>query len=183
MHTPDTLIVGAGFGGLLTAILLANQGHKVTLIEATKTPGGRAISTTHDGVRVNLGPHALYLAGQAVATLEDLGISIKWTPTASISGARALLRDAIHTLPNSPGVLILRDVCELSTRECADALEMSEANVKTPLRRARKIAHVSRIGGEDAPTHKRRQRCSPNSSPRSPRWTPRSSSTCSAMTP
>lgn len=108
--TPDTLIVGAGFGGLLTAILLANQGQSVTLIEATRAPGGRALSTTHDGVRVNLGPHALYLAGEAVATLEDLGISIEWTPTASISGTRALLHDTMHTLPNSPVNLLTSSV-------------------------------------------------------------------------
>jgi len=39
--------------------------------------------------------------------------------------------------PSQRGVLILRDVFDLSTRECADALDMSEANVKTTLHRAR----------------------------------------------
>lgn len=74
--------------------------------------------------------------------------------TLTYSGLAAL--EALTELQRC--VLVLRDVCELSTRECADALEMSEANVKTTLHRARKIAHVSRISGEDTITHKRRQR-------------------------
>ena len=39
--------------------------------------------------------------------------------------------------PNQRAVLVLRDVIDLSTRETADALELSEATVKTTLHRAR----------------------------------------------
>jgi RNA polymerase sigma-70 factor (ECF subfamily) len=45
--------------------------------------------------------------------------------------------------PSQRGVLILRDVFDLSTRECADALDMSEANVKTTLHRARQVLSVA----------------------------------------
>jgi RNA polymerase sigma-70 factor (ECF subfamily) len=46
---------------------------------------------------------------------------------------------ALETLtPRERAVLLLRDVYDYSTRECADALELSEPNVKTTLHRARR---------------------------------------------
>jgi RNA polymerase sigma-70 factor, ECF subfamily len=46
---------------------------------------------------------------------------------------------ALETLtPIQRAVLLLRDVYDYSTRECAGALELSQANVKTTLHRARK---------------------------------------------
>src|SRR5262249_10814504 len=41
--------------------------------------------------------------------------------------------------PSQRAVLLLRDVFDYSVRETADALELSEANVKTTLHRARAI--------------------------------------------
>ncbi|MDH4390176.1 MAG: FAD-dependent oxidoreductase, partial [Aquabacterium sp.] len=35
------LVVGAGVGGLVSALLLAHQGVRVTLLEAAATPGGK----------------------------------------------------------------------------------------------------------------------------------------------
>ena len=46
---------------------------------------------------------------------------------------------ALETLtPRERAVLLLRDVYDYSTRECAEALELSEPNVKTTLHRARR---------------------------------------------
>jgi RNA polymerase sigma-70 factor (ECF subfamily) len=46
---------------------------------------------------------------------------------------------ALETLtPRERAVLLLRDVYDFSTRECAEALELSEPNVKTTLHRARR---------------------------------------------
>jgi len=49
----------------------------------------------------------------------------------------AFLRAAEALSPGQRAVLLLRDVLDLSVRETADALEMSEANVKTSHHRAR----------------------------------------------
>jgi RNA polymerase sigma-70 factor, ECF subfamily len=55
----------------------------------------------------------------------------------SIEGKRAL-EDAIHQLPETLRlVFILRDLQNLSIRETADALNLTETNVKTRLLRAR----------------------------------------------
>lgn len=66
----------------------------------------------------------------------------------------ALLEEAILSLPESlRTVLMLRDVEELSTAETAEALELSEENVKTRLHRGRALVRrklYARVGA-DAP--------------------------------
>lgn len=50
------VIIGAGFGGLSAAGLLAKQGHAVTVVEQLDHAGGRATVWEHDGFRFDLGP-------------------------------------------------------------------------------------------------------------------------------
>lgn len=92
------LVVGGGLAGLTAANFLAKAGSEVTLIEKSQTFGGRAITTTKNGVHFNLGPHALYRSGQAFKILRELGIEIsggipKVGGTLAIDGGRK------HKLP------------------------------------------------------------------------------------
>ncbi|GAB4510040.1 MAG: NAD(P)/FAD-dependent oxidoreductase [Anaerolineae bacterium] len=48
MHS-NVIIIGAGVGGVTTAALLAQQGYKVTVLEAQTYPGGCASTFTHKG--------------------------------------------------------------------------------------------------------------------------------------
>jgi len=50
------VVVGGGFAGLATAILLARDGHRVELLERGEALGGRAATTSRDGFRFELGP-------------------------------------------------------------------------------------------------------------------------------
>lgn len=52
----DIIIIGAGPGGLASAILLAAQGLKVKVLERLATVGGRTSSIEADGFRFDLGP-------------------------------------------------------------------------------------------------------------------------------
>ncbi len=54
--TKQILIVGAGPGGLASAILLASQGVKVTIVERLPIVGGRTSSIEADGYKFDLGP-------------------------------------------------------------------------------------------------------------------------------
>lgn len=71
-----TVVVGAGLAGLAAAALLARAGQPVTVLEAAGRLGGRARSSEHDGVRMNLGPHALFPSGPGTAVLQRLGIDL-----------------------------------------------------------------------------------------------------------
>lgn len=50
------VVIGAGFGGLSAAALLAREGHEVTLVEKNPRPGGRAMVWEKDGFRFDMGP-------------------------------------------------------------------------------------------------------------------------------
>jgi 1-hydroxy-2-isopentenylcarotenoid 3,4-desaturase len=50
------VVIGAGFGGLSAAGLLARQGHDVTVVDRLDHAGGRATVWEKDGFRFDLGP-------------------------------------------------------------------------------------------------------------------------------
>jgi phytoene desaturase len=52
----DVIVIGAGPGGLASAILLAAAGLKVTVIERLPTVGGRTSSIESGGFKFDLGP-------------------------------------------------------------------------------------------------------------------------------
>jgi phytoene dehydrogenase-like protein len=98
MNKHPDVVIGGGLGGLTAATLLARAGRKVVVFEKSSTLGGRGATQDEDGVRLNLGPHALYRAGAARATLRELGIE----PAGGVpraSGSLALDRGRLHALP------------------------------------------------------------------------------------
>ncbi len=50
------VIIGAGFGGLASAAILAKEGYKVTILEKNSTLGGRARVWTQNGFNFDMGP-------------------------------------------------------------------------------------------------------------------------------
>jgi phytoene dehydrogenase-like protein len=72
----DVIVIGGGLAGLTTAALLARTGKAVTLFEqSTSEMGGRARTSIYDGFYFNQGPHALFLAAEGAAVLQELGIT------------------------------------------------------------------------------------------------------------
>lgn len=76
MNAPTVAVIGAGPGGLSTALLLAKAGLEVTVFESAPTPGGRARSPALGQTPVNLGAHAIYRQGPAERLLTSLGVSL-----------------------------------------------------------------------------------------------------------
>ncbi len=53
---PKALVIGAGFGGLASAIRLSARGYQVEIIEKLDAPGGRAYVHRQDGFTFDAGP-------------------------------------------------------------------------------------------------------------------------------
>ena len=91
-------VVGGGIGGLAAAAFAARDGARVTLFERHSEPGGRGRSRLDDGFIFNMGPHALYLKGEAMAALRELGIDPAGSSPAT-SGGLAYADGRLHALP------------------------------------------------------------------------------------
>lgn len=73
----DSVIVGGGLAGLTASVYLAKAGQKVAVLEKSGRFGGRADTVTKNGVKLNLGGHALYRGGAACEILQELGITLE----------------------------------------------------------------------------------------------------------
>ncbi|WP_025026382.1 phytoene desaturase family protein [Caldalkalibacillus mannanilyticus] len=93
----DVAVVGGGLAGLTAALILAQKGKSVLLIEKSKKMGGRARTIEREGGWLNLGPHALYRGGRAFHILQELGISLQGESPA-ISGI-GVMNDHPYPLP------------------------------------------------------------------------------------
>lgn len=81
--SPTLGVIGGGLAGMTAAAMGARAGLRVTVFEQGSHPGGRAITTSRNGLLLNIGPHALYRHGAAHRILNGLGV--RW------SGARPRL--------------------------------------------------------------------------------------------
>jgi C-3',4' desaturase CrtD len=87
MKTTQTVVIGAGVGGLTTAALLLNAGQRVTVLEAHVYPGGCAGTFYHQGYRFDAGATLAggFAPGQPHARIAEL-LDLQW-PVQSVDPA------------------------------------------------------------------------------------------------
>jgi phytoene desaturase len=72
----SALIIGAGIGGITTAIFLARNGYKVDIYEKNSSPGGRCGQIIRGGHRFDLGATMLMMPGIYNEVFQSLGIPL-----------------------------------------------------------------------------------------------------------
>jgi len=72
----SAVIIGAGIGGITTAIYLAKNGYEVNVFEKNSSPGGRCGQLIRDGHRFDLGATMLMMPGIYREVFESLGIPL-----------------------------------------------------------------------------------------------------------
>lgn len=78
--THRVVVVGAGIGGLVSALLLARQGLQVTLVEAATAPGGKMRQVQVDGAAIDAGPTVFTMRWVFEQILEQAGFSMADLP-------------------------------------------------------------------------------------------------------
>ncbi len=76
MAEPRVLVVGAGMGGLVSALLLAARGLDVTLLEAAEAPGGKMRPLSVGGALLDAGPTVFTMRWVFDEILADVGASL-----------------------------------------------------------------------------------------------------------
>jgi phytoene dehydrogenase-like protein len=94
----DVIVAGGGLAGLAAAAYLARAGRRVTVLEKAAEPGGRARTRERSGFLFNVGPHALYVAGQARAVLRELEVPFTGHPPLA-DGTFVEAGDVLQPLP------------------------------------------------------------------------------------
>lgn len=131
------IIIGGGLTGLTAANFLANAGHTVTLFEKSHALGGRAATTSKNGIHFNLGPHALYRSGQAYKILQELGVEISGA-LPKVDGSLAIDGGRKHTLPGGALTLMTTSLFGVSAK-----LELGRLLTTLPKLDAQTINHLS----------------------------------------
>ncbi|GAA5764308.1 phytoene desaturase family protein [Streptosporangium roseum] len=68
----EVIVIGGGVGGMVSALLLAGQGHRVRLYEQRSRLGGKLAEHARDGFTFSVGPSLLTLPG----VFADLGLEL-----------------------------------------------------------------------------------------------------------
>ncbi|NLJ43536.1 MAG: phytoene desaturase [Bacteroidales bacterium] len=71
------VIIGAGIGGLTTAVYLAREGYKVRVYEKNPSPGGRCGQIKRDGYRFDLGATMVLMPGIYHEVFKSLNIKLE----------------------------------------------------------------------------------------------------------
>jgi phytoene desaturase len=72
----SVVIIGAGIGGIATAVYLAKNGYSVAVFEKNSAPGGRCGQLIHEGHRFDLGATMLIMPGIYREIFDALGIPL-----------------------------------------------------------------------------------------------------------
>lgn len=78
--THRVVVVGAGIGGLVSALLLARQGLQVTLVESAEAPGGKMRRLQVDGAGIDAGPTVFTMRWVFEQILDAAGFSLADLP-------------------------------------------------------------------------------------------------------
>ncbi len=72
----SAVIIGAGIGGIATAVYLSKNGYEVAVYEKNSSPGGRCGQLIRDGHRFDLGATMLMMPGIYNEVFQSLGIPL-----------------------------------------------------------------------------------------------------------
>jgi phytoene dehydrogenase-like protein len=80
MMQNDIIVVGGGIAGLTAALILADSGREVLLLEKNEICGGLMNTFTRDGYRFEAGARALVNAGLVKPLIKEFALDVEILP-------------------------------------------------------------------------------------------------------
>ena len=134
----NVLIVGAGLGGLATALRLAKKGYKVEIIEKNSQAGGRLNQLKKDGFTFDTGPSFFSMSYEFTDFARDCGISLPF---------KYYGLDPLYTVNfnNSPVIYSLyKDIAKLAA-QFRETEPDFENNMRRYLEKSKHLYHDTNI--------------------------------------
>ncbi|MFD0716931.1 phytoene desaturase family protein [Paenibacillus sp. GCM10027626] len=126
----DVVIVGGGIAGLVAALYLAKEGKSVAVLESQGQMGGRAITNKKEGVRFNLGSHALYF-GEAYAIFQELKLMSDLFKKVDEFTPYGIWKEKVYPFPAGIGSLLKSPLLSLSDKVKFGAILMKILKLDT----------------------------------------------------
>jgi protoporphyrinogen/coproporphyrinogen III oxidase len=101
----QTLVVGAGISGLITAYALQKCGISTLVLEASSRPGGVIQSLQRDGFLIECGPQSFSGNASITSICRDLGILDQRLVADSKAPRFVLINGKLQNVPMGPGIL------------------------------------------------------------------------------
>lgn len=119
-------VIGAGPGGIITAVTAAKRGHKVTLIEKDSRLGGRLNSASAPGIKFDVANYLEYLKGAVERAQKDYGLEVLLSTEATAESLKGKYDKVVVAAGTTDTVLPLPGLDKANWQQAVAVLENPE---------------------------------------------------------
>ena len=119
-------VIGAGPGGIMTAVTAAKRGHKVTLIEKDSRLGGRLNSASAPGIKFDVANYLEYLKGAVERAQKDYGLEVLLSTEATAESLKGKYDKVVVAAGTTDTVLPLPGPDKANWQQAVAVLENPE---------------------------------------------------------
>lgn len=119
-------VIGAGPGGIMTAVTAAKRGHKVTLIEKDSRLGGRLNSASAPGIKFDVANYLEYLKGAVERAQKDYGLEVILSTEATAESLKGKYDKVVVAAGTTDTVLPLPGLDKANWQQAVAVLENPE---------------------------------------------------------
>lgn len=119
-------VIGAGPGGIMTAVTAAKRGHKVTLIEKDSRLGGRLNSASAPGIKFDVANYLEYLKGAVERAQKDYGLEVLLSTEATAESLKGKYDKVVVAAGTTDTVLPLPGLDKANWQQAVAVLEKPE---------------------------------------------------------
>lgn len=124
--TCNIAVIGAGPGGIMTAVTAAKRGHKVTLIEKDSRLGGRLNSASAPGIKFDVANYLEYLKGAVERAQKDYGLEVLLSTEATAESLKGKYDKVVVAAGTTDTVLPLPGLDKANWQQAVAVLENPE---------------------------------------------------------